>query len=562
MLTCPRVRHSSIFTSLTYSGRVNVVGAFMNVPIFFRNDFVVTDFAVVKNLDAYSDEGMGVVIVGKPFCREIYVETRRFDGMITIYNGGAYIFSRSTKDSSTSDLFALTDDDDEWLMAPVTPPRGTVTASAPTRLEMDNVKYRHKVLTRMMEEVSDAEVADSITIGETHPRVATMEEQVQTLQTALHESSYRTSSYGLEWLRWRVDKRLQDVPVICDFLKVFPNDLPGLLPPRQFEFRIELFPGTAPVARAPYRLAPSKMKELSDQLKELLEKGFIHPSSSPWGASVLFVKKKDGSFRMCIDCQELNNMTIKNQYPLPRIDDLFDQLQGSCMYSKIDLRSGLMQREKVIAYALRQPKKYEENYTTHDIELGAVVLLFDFEDITYTGQKAMKKENVNAENLGRLWKPIFKIRSDKVRLTKLAHLLPMKKTDSIEKLTHLYLKEIICRYEALGTGVNMSTAYHPETDGQSERMIQTLKDMLRACIIDFGSSWDRNLPLVEFSYNNSYHASIKAAPFEALYRRKFRSPICWSEVGDSQLTGSPVDIKLHFIKEPVKIIDRGVKQLK
>ncbi|GJX45918.1 putative reverse transcriptase domain-containing protein [Tanacetum coccineum] len=89
----------------------------------------------------------------------------------------------------------------------------------------------------------------------------------------------------------------------------------------------------------------------------------------------------------------------------------------------------------------------------------------------------------------------------------------------------------------MGTQLDMSTAYHPETDGQSERTIQTLEDMLRACVIDFGSSWDRHLPLVEFSYNNSYHASIKAAPFEALYGRKCRSPVCWSEVGDSQLTG-------------------------
>ncbi|GKD65979.1 putative reverse transcriptase domain-containing protein [Tanacetum coccineum] len=107
------------------------------------------------------------------------------------------------------------------------------------------------------------------------------------------------------------------------------------------------------------------------------------------------------------------------------------------------------------------------------------------------------------------------------RLTKSAHFLPMKKTDSMEKLTHQYLKEI-----ALGTDVNMSTAYHPETDGQSERTIQTLEDMLWACMIDVGKSWDRHLPLVEFSYNNSYHASINAAPFEALYGRKCRSPIC------------------------------------
>ncbi|GJY90399.1 putative nucleotidyltransferase, ribonuclease H [Tanacetum coccineum] len=139
------------------------------------------------------------------------------------------------------------------------------------------------------------------------------------------------------------EKRLEDVPVIRDFPEVFPDELPGLPPPRQVEFRIDLIPGAAPVARAPYRLAPSEMKELSKQLQELSEKGFIRPSSSPWGAPVLFVKKKDGSFRMCIDYRELNKLTIKNRYPLPRIDDLFDQLQGSSVYSKIDLRSGYHQ---------------------------------------------------------------------------------------------------------------------------------------------------------------------------------------------------------------------------
>ncbi|GKE65291.1 putative reverse transcriptase domain-containing protein [Tanacetum coccineum] len=117
--------------------------------------------------------------------------------------------------------------------------------------------------------------------------------------------------------------------------------LKGCLPPtRQVEFQIDLVPGAAHVARAPYRLAPSEMKELSDQLQELSNKGFIRPSSSPWGALVLFVKKNDGSFRMCIDYRELNKLTVKNRYLLPRIDNLFDQLQGLSVYSKIDLRSG------------------------------------------------------------------------------------------------------------------------------------------------------------------------------------------------------------------------------
>nr|GFC86273.1 putative reverse transcriptase domain-containing protein [Tanacetum cinerariifolium] len=113
--------------------------------------------------------------------------------------------------------------------------------------------------------------------------------------------------------------------------------------PSYVEFRIDLIPSATPVARAPYRLAQSELKELSEQLKEQSEKGFIRPSSSPWGAPVLFVKKKDGSFRMCIDYRELNKLTIKNKYHLPRIDDLFDQLQGLSVYSKIDIRSGYHQ---------------------------------------------------------------------------------------------------------------------------------------------------------------------------------------------------------------------------
>ncbi|GKC03647.1 putative reverse transcriptase domain-containing protein, partial [Tanacetum coccineum] len=133
------------------------------------------------------------------------------------------------------------------------------------------------------------------------------------------------------------EKRLEDVPIVQDFPKVFPEDLPGLPLTRQVEFQIDLIPGAAPVARAPYRLTPSEMKELSEKLKELSDKGFIRLSSSPWGAPVLFVKKKNGSFRMCIDYRELNKLTVKNRYPLLRIDDLFDQLQGSSVYLKINL---------------------------------------------------------------------------------------------------------------------------------------------------------------------------------------------------------------------------------
>nr|GEZ29808.1 retrovirus-related Pol polyprotein from transposon 17.6 [Tanacetum cinerariifolium] len=147
------------------------------------------------------------------------------------------------------------------------------------------------------------------------------------------------------------EKKLDDIRVVQYFPEIFLNDLSGLPPVREIEFRIDLILGALPVVKSPYRLAPSEMSELSNQLKELQEKGFIRPSHSPWGAPVLFVKKKDDAMRMCIDYRELNKLTVKNRYPLPRIDDLSDQLQGACYFSKIDLRSGYHQlrvREKDI----------------------------------------------------------------------------------------------------------------------------------------------------------------------------------------------------------------------
>ncbi|GJW67296.1 putative reverse transcriptase domain-containing protein [Tanacetum coccineum] len=569
------------------------------------------------------------------------------------------------------------------------------------------------------------------------------------------------------------------------------QDLPGLPLARPVEFQIDMIPGAAPVARAPYRLAPFEMKELSEQLQELSDKGFIRPSSSPWGASVLFVKKKDRSFRICIDYRELIKLTVKNHYPLSRIDDLFDQLQGSSIYSKIDLKSGyhqlrvreqdipkttfrtrgihvnpakiesfkdwespktpmeirqflglagyyrrfiegflkiaksmmkltqkgikfdwgekeenafqlikqklysapilalpegsedfvvycdashkglgavLMQREKVIAYASQQLKVYEKNYTTLDLELRSVVFALkiwrhylyhsgkanvvadalsqnlDNEDVGGMIRKDIPKEKLEPCVDGTLclndrsWLPCYgdlrsvimheshkskysihpssekmyqdmkklywwlnmkadiatyvskwltcarvkakhqrpsgllvqpaipewkwdNITMDFItklpkssqgfdtiwvivdRLTKSANFLPIRENDPLDKLARLYLNWIVARHgipasiicdrdgrftsnfwksfqKALGTDISMSTAYHPETDGQSERTIQTLEDMLRACVIDFGKGWVKHLPLAEFSYNNSYHASIKAVPYEALYGRK------------------------------------------
>nr|GEV62515.1 hypothetical protein [Tanacetum cinerariifolium] len=502
-------------------------------------------------------------------------------------------------------------------------------------------------------------------------------------------------------------KRLEDVLIVSDFLDVFLEDLPCIPHTRQVEFQIDLVPGAASVARAPYRLAPSKMKEL-----------------------------KDGSFRMCIDYRKLNKLTVKNRYPLLRIDDLFDQLQGSSVYSKIYLRSGyhqlrvrqedipktafrmryghykfhvmpfgltnapvvfmdLMNRvykpylDKFMIIFIDDILIYSKNKEEHEKHLKLILELLKKEELYAKFSKcgfwipkvqflrhvidskgihvdpvkiesikdwaspkrkpnvvadalsrkeqsrqlrvralvmtmglnlpkeileaqteALRPKNLSAEDVGgmlrkdlpkeklkpradgtlclnnRIWVPCFgrasktfwfvsstknskmeweKITMDFItklpkttngydtiwvivdRLTKSAHFLPMRENDPMEKLMKLYMKEVVTRHgvsvsiisdrdgrftslfwqalhKASGTRLDISTTYHPKTDDQNERTIQTLEDMLCACVIDFGKSWDRHLPLVEFSYNNSYHTSIKAAPFEALYGRKCRSP--------------------------------------
>jgi hypothetical protein len=151
------------------------------------------------------------------------------------------------------------------------------------------------------------------------------------------------SPTGKEIVNSMKGKVLEDIKVVNEYADVFPDDLPGMPPDRDIEFSIELLPGTAPTSKRPYRMDVKDLAELKKQIEELLSKGFNRPSSSPWGAPTLFVDKKDGSRRMCVDYRSLNEFTIKNKYPLPRIEDLFDQMRGAKVFSKIDLRSGYHQ---------------------------------------------------------------------------------------------------------------------------------------------------------------------------------------------------------------------------
>nr|GEV57918.1 putative reverse transcriptase domain-containing protein [Tanacetum cinerariifolium] len=483
-------------------------------------------------------------------------------------------------------------------------------------------------------------------------------------------------------------------------------------------------------------LAPFELEELSRQLKELQDKGFIQPSSSPWGAPVLFVKKKDGSFRMYIDYRELNKLTVKNHYLLARIDDLFDQLQGLqfslrwilddiLIYSKtreehvehLRLFLGLLKKEKLYAkfskceFWLREvqflgdvingdeihvdPSKIEAKSKTFDwgeeYELafqtlkdklcnapilewtrrlcGILLCVRDrtrpcinakrpyrvrvgrvnpFDTPNYdckiryhlgkanvvadalsrkervkpkkvramntTFQSCIKDRILTAQKEGdvrtlimdeahkskyyvhlrvdkmyynlrdRYWWPgmkkdiamyvskcltCLKVKAEHQRtssghdtiwvimdrLTKSAYFLPMHEDYKMDKLARLYLNEI-SMLEALGTRLDMSTTYHPHIDGQSEHTIQTLEDMLKACVLDFGGSWDVHLLSVEFSYNNSYHSSVRYASFKALYGRKCRSPIMWAEVGEGQLIG------LELVQETTEKISHIKDRLK
>nr|GEX18857.1 retrotransposon protein, putative, Ty3-gypsy subclass [Tanacetum cinerariifolium] len=415
----------------------------------------------------------------------------------------------------------------------------------------------------------------------------------------------------------------QDILVVREFLGVFSEDLSGLPLPRKVKCRIDLIPGAMPVVKSPYRLAPTKMQELSNQLKELQEKGFIRPSSSLREAPVLFVKKKDGSFRMCIDYQELNKLTIKNRYPLHRIDDLFDEIAKPLTL--------LTQNDKKFEWGDEQENAFQ---TLKDMLCNAPILAlpegtydfvvygeasnqgFDaekqrvdeigtsssFEHDNYSSIKdkileaqseASKDVNTPAEMLRgldkqferkedgglyfveRIWVPAYdNLRTLIINEAYVTKYSILSKTDKMYyDLRDIYwwpgMKKDIDLYESKCLTCFKFKEEHQDPSGlllQPEIPEWKWTNITMEFITKLPRTssppdaiWvivDRLDKSEQFSYNNSYHSSVKCTPFEALYGRKCRMPIAWAEVGESKLIGSEIvqdsTDKIMQVKERLK----------
>ncbi|GJT71321.1 hypothetical protein Tco_1030607 [Tanacetum coccineum] len=354
-------------------------------------------------------------------------------------------------------------------------------------------------------------------------------------------------------------KRLEDVPVVQEFPEVFPEDLPGIPPTRQVEFRIDLVPGATPVARAPYRLAPSEMKELAEQLQELADKGFIRPSSLPWGVHSFLGRRKMGLLDV-IDYRELNKLTVKNRYPLPRIDDLFDQLQGSSIYSKIDLRSGYHQlrvREEDI------PKTaFRTRYGHYEFQ----VMSFGLTNAPAAGRVQFLRHVIDCPryslndpprlNLSKMCGRLLKHQKD----LPIFWALPGYLEDS-SKFSKIAKNNVQTTPEsapilALPEGSEDFIAY---CDASKKNKPLRVRALVMTIAMRSSSQ------ILKAQTEARKPENIKKEDVGAVHNKFHVSNLkkCYSD--DPlvvPLEGLQVDDKLHFVEEPVEIMDREVKQLR
>ncbi|XP_070682440.1 uncharacterized protein [Malus domestica] len=348
-----------------------------------------------------------------------------------------------------------------------------------------------------------------------------------------------------------VPTRIEEVGVVRHYPDVFPDDLSGLPPDRDVEFSIDLLPGTDPISLTPYRMAPAELRELKIQLQELLDKGFIQPSSSPWGAPVLFVRKKDGTLRLCIDYRQLNRLKIKEE-DVPKtafrtryrhyefrvmpfgltnapaafmrlMNEVFQQYLDKFVIVFIDDILYHPGRANVVADALSRKPQGRLNA----LYAGRVPLLAE---LRATGVR------LELENRSGAFLASFQVRPVLVDRILEAQIVDEEIQELVQLRNEGKKKDLRIRdSDGMLMQENRITAYHPQTDGQSERTIQTLEDMLRSSVLQFGDSWHDRLDLMEFAYNNSFHSSI-VSPWRGVVRFRKRGKLSPRYIGPYVIT--------------------------
>ncbi|GJP44659.1 hypothetical protein CLOM_g4024 [Closterium sp. NIES-68] len=387
--------------------------------------------------------------------------------------------------------------------------------------------------------------------------------------------------------------------ILKEFEDILPDDLPDELPPyRTHQHEIVEEPVLKPTFRAPYRLSPTELADMKKQIEYLLAKRLIRPSTSPYGAPVHSTPKPDGSLRMCIDYRALNKHTTKNKYPIPRIDDLLDQLRGATVFSKLDLRSGYWQirmaDDSVHKNAVRTHQRTcnvpsrKESYPMPTLGqmrgsvLGRHRRLLARHATTHRAPTTRLQNPSTRTFLRQTIQERLRPRESPIPLTyrkrsRSSRRPQENRSHTTEGMAQLFVRYIISQHgilttiisyrdpkftsklwkelmSLLGTKLAMSSAYHPQTDGQTERLNQIVEQLLRTACKDDISKWDLHLPVLEFAYNNATHAATRQTPFFLCYGRHPLTP----QQPNIQATIQPAH---DFIKTMHQLWDRTHKHL-